>query len=482
MRENDIDKLFKQQLSSLEVTPPVRVWEGVERSLNASAGRRRVLPLWRWGAVAAVLIAVGLFFLWPDVNPPGSGQFADKSVPALLDSSQIIDDTGSPKRPGQGAIGTGHPAASSVEKTFAKVQSGGADGGSEAPLLAISGQSVMDDVFSPADNAGVGYYKRDNVASQSLQSLTPRSDVSVSESAIATFRLANVPEEKHEPETASLFDFDAIMAARAREANQKKEFRRSFKVGGEYSPTYAYRETSGGASASGSSSFSEDGLMTSSGGVKVSMQMHRRWSVETGVRYATMGQELSASANTDRFYSTTVSKGEDLSVRQVELSNSLGTIRLSDGAPPSSLAPSAPGSDRNGFVELNSASQMASSADIEQLLGYVEVPLTLRYKLLDRAMAISLSGGISSNWLVENGVYMRDEGQKRDIGKTEGVAGLSFSTHAGVALSLPLYGSLSLQVEPRVNYFLSDINKDHPTSFKPYSIGVFTGIFYSFGK
>ncbi len=481
MRENDIDKLFKQQLSSLEVTPPDRVWTGVERGLNASAGRGGLIALWRWGAVAAVLIAGGLFFLWPDVNPPGSGQLADKSVPELLEDLQKKTGTGGPRAQSGDTTGVAQPGAGSGEKASGKKEPIGSEGTREIPLLASTGQTITDDAVSTAEKKGVESFSRGVVRSPGLKSLTPLTDATVSGSEMPLSPLAKVPEEKHE--AGSLFDFDAIMAARTREANQEKEFRLRFKVGGEYSPTYAFRETSGRAPANGSSSFSEDGLMTSSGGVKVSMQMHRRWSVETGVRYAMMGQELTASANVDRLYSTTASNGEAaLSVRHIELSNSLGAIRMSGAAKTPALAPAAPGSDRNEFVDLNATKEMTSSVDIEQMLGYVEVPLTLRYKLLDRGMAISLSGGISSNWLVENGAYLLDEGQKRDLGKTEGLAGLSFSTHAGVALSLPLYGALSLQVEPRVNYFLSDINKEYPTSFKPYSIGVFTGIFYSFGK
>jgi hypothetical protein len=228
--------------------------------------------------------------------------------------------------------------------------------------------------------------------------------------------------------------------------------------------------------------YAENGLMTSSGGLKVSVQMHRRWSLETGVRYAMLGQSVAASSSESKLYSITSAAGEGLSFQNIDLGNSMGNIRTPDVPKSSSILTFDQSLQRNEVVDFFAGSTANTPADIEQSLGYVEVPLTMRYKLFERGFSVSVSGGLSSNWLVENSVSLTSSGQKRDLGKTQGLSNLSFSTHAGVAVSLPLYHSFTLQMEPRISYFLSDINKDYPASFKPYSFGVFTGIFFSFGE
>jgi hypothetical protein len=55
---------------------------------------------------------------------------------------------------------------------------------------------------------------------------------------------------------------------------------------------------------------------------------------------------------------------------------------------------------------------------------------------------------------------------------------MGFSTHAGVALSVPVFKGFRFRMEPRIDYFISDIGKDTPGDYRPYSFGVFTGVFY----
>jgi len=55
---------------------------------------------------------------------------------------------------------------------------------------------------------------------------------------------------------------------------------------------------------------------------------------------------------------------------------------------------------------------------------------------------------------------------------------MGLSTHAGIALSVPLVKGLHLRMEPRIDYFIFDIGEDSPGAYRPYSLGVFSGLFF----
>ncbi len=476
MGENEIDKLFKQQLSLLEVPPSDSVWAGIESGLNASPRKRGLVLLLRWGAVAAVLLLAVFFLHGPGNDPSSIHQLAGQSESESIHSPKSFrDDNPVAESPTLIADSVSQPAVAPERDLIPK------------PILANASEASKDRAFvhnksgellaSATKEKVVPASSGADLAASVLSPLMPGGERLMANEVVTAPQLAEIPRDEQ-----PVWDRKALEEFNAREAAQAKAFRLRVKVGGEYSPTYAFREVSGGSPALAGVSYGEDGLMASSGGLKVSIQMHRRWSVETGVRYAMLGQEVTASFNEVRLYSMTAAKEEGLSLRNINLGNSMGAIRTPDVAKSPAFSSADLGAVKNEVMDIQTVTQPDVRADIEQLLGYVEVPLTLRYTLFERGISLSVSGGLSSNWLVGNDAYLYDSGTKRNLGETEGLANMSFSTHAGLAVSMPLYQAFTLQVEPRVSYFLSDISEDYPTSFKPYSFGVFTGIFYSFGK
>ena len=123
-----------------------------------------------------------------------------------------------------------------------------------------------------------------------------------------------------------------------------------------------------------------------------------------------------------------------------------------------------------------------AKAELEQRIDYLEIPITFRFYVpTNGKVKLSLAGGVSTNWLIDNNAYLTSDGNKQSLGGTNDISSMTWSSHAGVALSVPIVGHLSFKLEPRINYFLSDINSDHPIGFRPYSFGLFSGVQYSFG-
>jgi hypothetical protein len=259
----------------------------------------------------------------------------------------------------------------------------------------------------------------------------------------------------------------------------KKSFFGQLVVGGEYSPTYSFRNVSGSATGD----MDENGLTAAGGGLTLAVNVNTRWQIETGVRYATMGQEVTTTLRSDQVYSLnafTYSGGSlDNSINEISIANSMGVVST-DLSLVASNDFAGFQKVRGEFVEMESTLvESGDSPVLEQSLGYMQIPVTIRYLLTPKStIGVSLAGGFSTNWLVDNDAYLHHSGQKQRIGETSGLSDVGFSTHAGVAFSLPVFKGFRFRMEPRIDYFISDIGKDTPGDYRPYSFGVFTGVFY----
>jgi hypothetical protein len=127
-----------------------------------------------------------------------------------------------------------------------------------------------------------------------------------------------------------------------------------------------------------------------------------------------------------------------------------------------------------------SSAVVVSHTEFIQDFDYVEVPLYLRYSVIDKKIGVDLLGGLSSNFLVGNRLYADGSSGKTLVGKTKDMATFNYSGTFGLGLRYGLTNRLSFSIEPRVKYFLNSVSNNSDVTFKPYTIGVFTGFSYEF--
>ena len=89
-----------------------------------------------------------------------------------------------------------------------------------------------------------------------------------------------------------------------------------------------------------------------------------------------------------------------------------------------------------------------------------------------------MSGGLSTNLMIGNRVY--DKSTRETLGETSGIRSTNFSTSFSLGLEYKLNSKFSLSMEPAFKYYLNSINKDSDFNYKPYSIGLSSGIRYKF--
>ena len=117
--------------------------------------------------------------------------------------------------------------------------------------------------------------------------------------------------------------------------------------------------------------------------------------------------------------------------------------------------------------------------ELNQQLGYVEVPLEVKYRLLDKKIGVSVLGGFSALFLTDNQVFIEDNGRSLDLGKDDNFNGFNQSANFGLGIDYQFSQKLGLSVEPTFKYQLNAL-RDDIADFRPYTIGVYTGLMYKF--
>jgi hypothetical protein len=136
------------------------------------------------------------------------------------------------------------------------------------------------------------------------------------------------------------------------------------------------------------------------------------------------------------------------------------------------------------LASLDSRNSMANTlltpGEFNQIFDFVEIPVYLRYNIINSKIDLDVIGGLSANLLAGNNVYMESGNFKENVGKTSDVSELNYSGSIGFGLSCELGKRISVSVEPRFNYYLNSLNTNKEVDYHPYRYGVFTGLNYQF--
>ncbi|QNK76770.1 hypothetical protein H7F37_11640 [Winogradskyella sp. PAMC22761] len=120
-----------------------------------------------------------------------------------------------------------------------------------------------------------------------------------------------------------------------------------------------------------------------------------------------------------------------------------------------------------------------SKSEIDQRFSFIEVPLELEYKLLDRKFGINIIGGFSTFFLSENEIYADINGVSEQIGEANNINDTSFSANFGLGMDYSLSKQWYINLEPTFKYQLNTFNNT-TDDFKPFFIGIYTGLNYKF--
>ena len=216
----------------------------------------------------------------------------------------------------------------------------------------------------------------------------------------------------------------------------------------------------------GFSANAKSGSTNMSYGISVTYAVTKKLSVRTGIHKAEYGYQTGDVGLSPTLSATTAGRLQNIDYAEgadsYVVSNS-----FSDAASPDSFAPE--------FNSLNAT----RDGEVLQEFGYLEVPFELDYALLDSRFGIHLVGGVSSLFLTNNSVTLSSGELTTEIGEARNLNDVNFSTNIGFGINYRFTPKIQLNVEPVFKYQLntfSNVSGD----FRPYSIGVYSGVNFSF--
>ncbi len=244
------------------------------------------------------------------------------------------------------------------------------------------------------------------------------------------------------------------------------------------SPTYYSSFNSGSDALSKQLTSSEQPLVSYSGGIAFSYKISKRFSIQSGLYYSSLGQKIDGINSFSGFQQYQFTKGgpnfEVLTANGTVYTNNPDVYLSSQGTNRVITAYS------NDVFDPKKASLEPVSTSMDQNFSYLELPVVLKFKLIDKTIGINLIGGLSYNLLVNNSVYTTVDGSKYSIGKTEGLNPLTLSSSLGMGMEYNLSSKISLNLEPTFRYYLSPFSDATGSFIHPYSFGIFSGLMYKF--
>ena len=135
--------------------------------------------------------------------------------------------------------------------------------------------------------------------------------------------------------------------------------------------------------------------------------------------------------------------------------------------------------DNGNFVSVLGTPVIKYDAILKQQISFVEIPVELSYKIIDKKFGIDIIGGMSTLFLTENNVSLVSTGQEMNIGKANNLNEIHFSSNVGLGFKYNFWGNFNANFQPMFKYQINTFNDDS-RDFKPYFIGLYSGISFSF--
>lgn len=435
--ESHIDVLFREGLKEVEVLPPESVWENIEPSAGRRANR---IIFFRIAAALAILVSMAMITymftnlpLSEDRSPLASAE--DNDVSNLFDAS-YIDLNVRPTETEE--TGTGRDLAVAHGKADESIN-----------------DNIADDPSSLINfNEGVKIFDNKKEANN-IPGFDEYDDYINLKNGKPGFIAA-----------------DLNTAARTEEKSNDRKWR----FGAMISPTYL-SSNAGSRGVSPAGINNESAMISYSGGFSVSYKMTGRLSIQSGFFYSALSRRVEGVDSYSGFSAFVSSKSGTI----FDVTTSSGTVNSTNNDVYLADISSSRISDYSLYDNFDplKSNLVPFGSQLKQSFEYLEIPLLLKYKVIDGRVDFNVLGGMSYNFLIANNAWaIGDEGSSILLGTTEGLENLIFSSSLGLSMEYDLNEKLTFNLEPQVRYFLN--SGGDLGSGNPYTFGIFSGMHFRF--
>lgn len=519
-----IDRLFQEKFKDFEKTPTDAVWSNIETKLNEKK-KRRVIPIWwRYAGVAAILLlllTVGNRVFNPssntnsvddnqhvvDIEKTQSILEYDNSKNGIknsnnIDNTSVIANTNLSKKASdenelESASSKNESTVNTTKKASVTVKSAlqnRSEVQNNNSLIANTSKksnttlntSLKERVIT---NSNLNKIETDN--SKPSQMAIRKPDDAVNNKVIKTNNAIAKPKntvattQVNDAKTNNIENLvddtvkndvenntetiEDVIAKNNEDLKEEKHFNR-WSVAPNAAPVY-FNTLGEGSSIGGQfNTNNKTGEVNMSYGINASYAINKKLSVRSGINRVNLGYNTNNVAVFDRANATTVNtlsslkqnQSSDVVNRNIETDVSLisaETVKTSKITP--------------------EAFSTASSANINQSLGFIEVPVEFQYIVSDKKMGLNVIGGFSSFFLNSNELFSETNDSRTLIGEAVNVNRVSYSANFGLGLHYKMTKKINFNFEPMFKYQINTFNNTSG-DFKPFFIGVYTGVGFKF--
>jgi hypothetical protein len=437
-REANIDLVFRNGLKDYEVLPPADVWDKVRPAV-----RKNQRPVIILRAAAMIAVVLSLSFLAYEWSMNLSDRLGNSS---LAVSSEPIN---------QGDL--------SPESTISRQEA--------APVIARLEQRKL---VSNTETDIPVRVTSDNQVSAILSSLDPENGPSFKGNSFKSKNdIVHLDKSFSSQFTRVLNSPVFVSETPAKTENDR------WTIAALVTPTYYSGFNSDHNAVTSMLVSKEQAVVSYSGGVAFAYKINKRLSVQSGLYYSSLGNELSGISSFAGFESFNKTKGD----HNFEVLTTSGTVFTNnDDVFLMDNISAARISTRytSDVFDPTKANLQYLNNSLTQNFTYLELPFFLKYKLVDKTLGFNVIGGLSSNFLVNNTVYSTLNGGRYQVGKTEGMNPIALSSSLGMGMEYNLSKNISLNLEPTFRYYINPFTGTDGMRVHPYSFGIFSGLSYKF--
>lgn len=426
----NIDRFFQENLKGLEASPSPKVWTGIAANLKKK--KRKVFPIWwlRSGVAAVLILSVFTYPLIfnttekrPILSPPNL-----IVQPTINFKNSLQEKTLS--EPKIEIVSTENNAIISVKKSHQNIKN------SNPTVVKIAMNAEKKSIITKEKNekdqdfpSTTKEIKKEHSSNDSIFTPKNRKDF-ISEIKKNSLK---VTESKHLKKWSLTPVFSIINS-------------------NSFSKTSSLDASLQASKTTGDNNYSY--------GVKIAYQLSNKWAIQSGVHF----QKLDYTTN-------------NLTVVSNISGNNFGNINYASTSSNFSISSSNVEKD---VLLLSGANLLTDKATLIQTYGYIEIPIEASYEFIrSKKFNAHFITGISSLFLNENKIELTSRSFSETLGKANNLNSFNLSGNLGVDFDYALYPKLKLTVNPMLKIPLKTFSKNS-NGFKPYLIGVYTGLKYQF--
>jgi hypothetical protein len=460
----DIDRLFQEKFKDFEKSPGPDMWARIEQELNKDKRKRRLIPIWwRIGGAAALL----LLFISVGLNWYDSANDDDTTDPSVveIENNPIMEEPQVSPRQNSHKPNTNNSSenlAESSEKEGDKTQNNSDDTKETKQTknyYASANPSMQDGEKTNSTEDTIN-------SSRTIYSLSQLEASSYHSNRIQVYASTKLSEDN--TPSMEAYEGESIEAAiAAAEALQEADVASSDQTRWTLAPTVApVYSTAAGEGSTIHTQFIENSKssdITMSYGITGSYAISKRLRVRAGVNRVDFTNRTSdvlafeaveVATQTQPAVMANISPYEDANV-----------LLMSGASVNRTSAPEAINTMQRGDMTLD--------------YGFIEVPLAVEYRVLDRRFGINLVGGFSTFFLNNNQVSVDFNDRNTVIGEANNINDTSYSANVGLGFDYNISKSLDLMLEPTFKYQINTFSNTFG-NVRPYIIGVYTGLSFKF--